>query len=68
VADTLHKRVVRLGCELVGTDHLADRLDVSRAVVERWLAGTATPTPRAFLRILGLLRAANPAYRLLIEP
>jgi len=67
MADTLHSRVVRQACALVGVDHLADRLDVSRATVESWLAGTATPAPRAFLRTLSLLRAADPNYRPLTE-
>ena len=68
MADTLHSRVIRQACQLVGVEHLADRLDVSRAMVESWLAGTATPAPRAFLRTLSLLRAADPAYRPLTDP
>ena len=61
--DSLHRRVVRHGCDLLGIDQLADRLDVSRAEVDSWLAGTAIPAPRAFLRIIRLLRVMDPTYR-----
>lgn len=63
MAQTIHSRAVRQACDLVGIDQLAERVDVSRAMVESWLAGATTPAPRAFLRILSLLRAANPTYR-----
>jgi DNA-binding transcriptional regulator YiaG len=61
--DTVHSRVVRAACELIGVDQLADSVDVSRAVVQAWLAGGAAPPPRIFLKILRLLRAADPKYR-----
>jgi hypothetical protein len=38
-------------------------VDVSRAVVQAWLAGGAAPPPRIFLKILRFLRAADPKYR-----
>jgi len=63
MADTLHSRVVRRACELVGTEELAERVRVSRATVHAWLAGTAALPPRAFRTMLYLLRKADPAYR-----
>jgi hypothetical protein len=59
--------VVRHACEVVGAGQLAQRLDVSRAVVEGWLAGKGMPPPRAFLKILSLLRAADPTYHPLAD-
>jgi hypothetical protein len=61
--NTIHSRVARQACELVGTSRLADSVRVSRASVESWLTGAAAPPPRAFRKMLYLLRKANPAYR-----
>lgn len=61
--DNVHCDVARRACELLGIEGLAARLDVSRSVVQAWLAGTVTPPPRAFRRMLSLLRKADPAYR-----
>ena len=36
---------------------------VSRATVDAWLAGTAVPPPRAYHRILNILKKADPQYR-----
>jgi DNA-binding transcriptional regulator YiaG len=66
-AQTLRSRVVRQAAELIGTQQLADRVNVSRAIVHSWLAGTVTPPPRAFRKMLYLLRKADPAYRPLEE-
>jgi DNA-binding transcriptional regulator YiaG len=63
MTDTLHSRLVRRACALVGTQRLADRLETSRGTVESWLAGAAAPPPRAFLKIMRLIRAADPAFR-----
>jgi hypothetical protein len=68
MADTLHSRVVRRACELVGAEQLADRVQVSRATVHAWLAGTAALPPRAFRTMLYMLRKADPGYRLSDEP
>jgi hypothetical protein len=63
LTDSIHRRVVRRACEILGSQHLAERIDASHAMVLSWVAGTAAPPPRAFLKILSLLRAADPAYR-----
>ncbi len=68
MADSLHSRVVRRACELVGTEQLAERVQVSRATVQAWLAGTAALPPRAFRTMLYLLRKADPRYRLPDQP
>jgi hypothetical protein len=62
LADTLHSRVVRRACDLGSLDKLANQLRVSRAMLERWIAGTATPPPRVFFRLLQMVRSADPAY------
>lgn len=63
MTDTIHSRVVRRACEILGSQQLAERTDASHAMVLSWVAGTAAPPPRAFLKILSLLRAADPTYR-----
>lgn len=60
---TVHTRVVRRACEVVGSSRLAERVDVSHAMVQSWLGGKAAPPARVFLRILNLLRAVDPGYR-----
>lgn len=61
--DTIHSRVVGDICRLLGPQRLADRMRVSRATVDAWLAGTAVPPPRAYHRILNILKKADPQYR-----
>lgn len=61
--DTVHSRVVNRACELVGKDKLADILEVSRADIKTWLTGAAIPPPRAFLKMVHMLRFADPTYR-----
>ena len=38
-------------------------IDAQRATVDAWLAGTAVPPPRAYHRILNILKKADPQYR-----
>ena len=64
MTDTPHSQAVRRACDLLGVQRLADRLETSRGTVESWLAGTAAPSPRAFLKIMRLIRAADPTFRL----
>jgi len=61
--DNVHIDVARRACQLLGIEGLAARLEVSRSIVQAWLAGAATPPPRAFRKMLSLLRKADPAYR-----
>ena len=62
MSHTVHTEVVRRACELVGPHQLADRVNTSHAVVQRWLAGNAPP-PRVFLKILRVIRTVDPTYR-----
>jgi DNA-binding transcriptional regulator YiaG len=61
--DNVHSDVARRACQLLGIEGLAARLDVSRSAVQAWLAGTVTPPPRAFRKMLSFLRKTDPAYR-----
>lgn len=61
--DKVHSDVAHRACQLLGIDGLAARLDVSRSAIQAWLAGTVTPPPRAFRKMLSFLRKADPAFR-----
>lgn len=63
MSQTLSIRVVRQACGLLGPEELAERVSASRALVQAWLLGQAEPPPGAFLKMLRLLRAADPSYR-----
>jgi len=65
MAETLHSRVVRRACELVGGhEALAERLGVSPGMVRVWLAGNVVPVPRLFFRMVDIVQDADPTYRL----
>jgi hypothetical protein len=60
---TLHTRVVRRACELLGgPEPLAERLGLSTVMVRAWLAGKLSPPPRVFFRIVDILHEANPGH------
>lgn len=61
--EDIHTQVVRHASELFGGQGLADRIDVSFMMVTQWLAGSALPGPREFLKILSLIRSVDPTYR-----
>ena len=63
MAHTLHRQVVCRACDVLGKNDLADRLHVSRAMLESWMAGRGSPPPRLFFRLVDLLQSADPTYR-----
>jgi hypothetical protein len=63
MVDTVHARVVSRACELIGKEKLADLLEVGRTDIKNWLTGAAIPPPRAFLKMVHMLRTADPTYR-----
>jgi hypothetical protein len=54
---TDHSAVVRRACERMGAQQAANRLRVSRAELESWLAGRTAPPPAVFFRLLDMLKA-----------
>jgi DNA-binding transcriptional regulator YdaS (Cro superfamily) len=65
---TLQSRVVQCACDrLGGPEALAERLGMSTPMVRVWLAGTLTPPPRLFFRIVDILQEADPEYAALME-
>ncbi len=63
MTESIHIQVVRRASELFGSEGLADRVDVSFMMVTQWLAGSALPGPRDFLKIMSLIRSVDPTYR-----
>ena len=61
---TLHNEYVRRACDLLGKDRVADRVGVSRATLDAWLAGISGPPPRALKEIRRLLEQPDPALRI----
>ena len=62
-ADPVHTEVVERACRLLGPAPLANLLRVSSAMVETWLAGTASTPPRMLFRMVRLLQHRDPAFR-----
>jgi hypothetical protein len=46
---------------------LANRLHVSLAVVAAWTAGSGSPPPRVFFRLVDIVQKADPTYRPLAQ-
>jgi hypothetical protein len=64
LADTLHTRVVRRACDLLGgPEALAERLSVALVIVRAWTTGKLAPPPRVFFRIVDILHEASPEVR-----
>ena len=59
MAEAIHSDVTRRVCELIGAEQLAAKLEASPRAIQAWLAGSAIPPPRAFRRMLSLLRKAD---------
>lgn len=60
----VHNEYVRQACGLFGKDRVADRVGVSRATLEAWLAGTSGPPPRMLKEIRRLLEQPDSALRI----
>ena len=64
MGQTLHSRVVRRACDLLGGPKaLADRLRQSTGMVRMWLDAELPPPPNIFFRIVDILQEADPDYR-----
>lgn len=61
-AAALGSQAVRRACELIGVHQLAERMEVSRALIESWLSGRGEPPPGAFIRLMRLIRAVDPDF------
>ena len=69
MTETSNSRVVRRASDLLGIQQLADRLNVSRTMLESWMAGTGTPPPHIYFELVDMVQRADPAYgRLGDEP